>query len=112
LKPDDHCGPFQPRPFYDCIVIVRQWVVRFSSGDSSIGSPLLVLIFIIMTCRLLFMAGKNAANGWHCGEKECFVSAILLSPIMLLYSVVINVEISRRHYFWSDLCTRLNSSEI
>ena len=21
LKPDDHCGPFQPRPFYDSITL-------------------------------------------------------------------------------------------
>ena len=21
LKPDDHCGPFQPRPFYDSMIL-------------------------------------------------------------------------------------------
>jgi len=21
LKPDDHCGPFQPRPFYDFMIL-------------------------------------------------------------------------------------------
>ena len=24
LKPDDHCGPFQPRPFYDSM-IPKKW---------------------------------------------------------------------------------------
>jgi len=23
LKPDDHCGPFQPRPFYDSVIKCR-----------------------------------------------------------------------------------------
>ena len=39
---------------------VRQWVVRFSSGDS--GSPLLVqtaFSFTSTACRLLFIAGEN-----------------------------------------------------
>ena len=39
---------------------VRQWVVRFSTGDSDSGSPPLVQMFRSMACRLLFIADKNA----------------------------------------------------
>ena len=31
LKPDDHCGPFQPRPFYDSMII-------FNNQNDSEGS--------------------------------------------------------------------------
>ena len=47
---------------YEDQVIVRaerEWMVRFSSGNSSSGSPLLVQIAMCMTCRLLFMAHGN-----------------------------------------------------
>jgi len=37
---------------------VRQWMVRFSSGDS--GSPPLVQMFMSTECRLLFTAAENA----------------------------------------------------
>jgi len=39
---------------------VRQWVVRFSSGNSNSGSSPLVQAFTGMACRLLFNADKNA----------------------------------------------------
>jgi len=39
---------------------VRQWVVRFSTGDSDSGSPPLVQKFRSMACRLLFIDDKNA----------------------------------------------------
>ena len=26
LKPDDHCGPFQPRPFCDSMRFTKPWV--------------------------------------------------------------------------------------
>jgi len=28
LKLDDHCGPFQPRPFYDCMILWQVAVIR------------------------------------------------------------------------------------
>jgi len=37
---------------------VRQWVVRFSSGDS--GSLHLMRVFMSAACRLLFITAKNA----------------------------------------------------
>jgi len=37
---------------------VRQWVVRFSSGDT--GPPPLVQIFMSVACRLLFIASDDA----------------------------------------------------
>ena len=37
-----------------------QVVVCFSSGDRNSGSHLLVLIFVSLTCRLFFIASKNA----------------------------------------------------
>jgi len=39
---------------------VRQWVVHFSSGDGHSRSPSVVQIFTRATCRLLFIACKNA----------------------------------------------------
>ena len=42
------------------VSIVRWWVLRFSSGDSNSGPPLLVQIFMRLTFRFLFITGKNA----------------------------------------------------
>ena len=39
---------------------LRQWVVRFSSGNSNSGSLLLVQIFMSAACRLSFTVGENA----------------------------------------------------
>ena len=36
---------------------VRGWVVHFSSGDSSSGSPVLVQIFRSVAYRILFITG-------------------------------------------------------
>ena len=45
LKLDDHCGPFQPRPFYDsmkkvfftpCILQVAAWVVALNHCSTEI----------------------------------------------------------------------------
>ena len=27
LKPDDHCGPFQPRTFYDSMIQYERWAL-------------------------------------------------------------------------------------
>ena len=37
----------------------EEWVVYFSTGGSNSGSPLLVQILMIVTCRLLFITGGN-----------------------------------------------------
>ena len=39
---------------------VRWWVVLFVSGDDDEESPLLAKIFMIVACRLLFIARENA----------------------------------------------------
>jgi len=40
LEPDDHCGPFQPRPFYDSMVCVFPSVhYLYSSNISSVARP-------------------------------------------------------------------------
>ena len=38
LEVDEHCGPFQPRPFYDSMMLyrVRGWAV---STDRAVGAP-------------------------------------------------------------------------
>ena len=39
---------------------VRWTVVRFCSSDSNSGSPLLAQIFMSVSCRLFFIAGRSA----------------------------------------------------
>jgi len=75
---------------------VRWWEVRFSSGDSNSGSPLLMQIVTSTACKLLFIL--FIANGGDYAEKLCFV-ALSNSVIVLFVSVVVSMEINRRHYF-------------
>jgi len=46
------------------------------------------------------------ASGGDYAEKQCFVAENLLYQTVLLcfVSVVVSMEINRRHYFWSSLC--------
>ena len=38
LKPDDHCGPFQPRPFYDSMILGWSCVEPGAGFDDLYGS--------------------------------------------------------------------------
>jgi len=90
---------------------LREWVVRFSSGNS--GSPPLVQTFTNAACRLLFITGENA---------QLMVTAMLKNSVyswkfvtsysitVLFVSVVVSMEIHRRHYFWSYLWLGRNFS--
>ena len=40
---------------------------------------------------------KGTTNGGDCVEKECLLNSVTV------HFVIASVEISRRHYFWSDL---------
>ena len=48
---------------------------------------------------------KWMADGVDCTEKECSAAELALSNsiILLFVSVVISMEINRRHYFWNNL---------
>ena len=77
---------------------VRPWVVCFRSGDNRL--PLLVQFFLSMACRLLLTTGENA--------QLMFVTMVCIwefslsnSVIVLFVSVVLSMEINKRHYFWS-----------
>jgi len=35
LKFDDHCGPFQPRPSYDSMILSIQWFYHFTYVTST-----------------------------------------------------------------------------
>jgi len=61
-------------------------------------SPPLMQIFTSAACRLLFITGENVQLMVVTVEKPCFV-ALSKSVIMLFVSVVISMEINRRHYF-------------
>jgi len=52
---------------------------------------------------------KCRATGGDYVEKQSFVAENLLHQVVLLYfvSVVVSVEINRRHYFQSNLHTSL-----
>ena len=80
--------------------------MHFSSGGSKSGSALLVEKFTSTACRLLFMAGENAELMMVTVEKLVLYSrefSLLNSVIVLFESVVVSVEINRRHYFQSNL---------
>ena len=85
------------RPVSGCEVVV----VCFSSGDS--GSPPLVQIFRSMACRLLFIIVKNALVSVVTMLKKSVLQQNLLCQLPWQRSVVVPMEIKRRHYFWNDV---------
>ena len=44
LKLNDHCGPFQPRPFYDSVI-----PCQYESGDSSLSLDSVALPILLVT---------------------------------------------------------------
>ena len=38
LKLDDHCGPFQPRPFYDSMILYFIWFKSHEIPSLSVGA--------------------------------------------------------------------------
>ena len=83
---------------------VRQWVVCFSSGRISSGSPPLVHIFMSTACRLLFITGENAWWWWlHWKIVFCSWEFPLWSSVIVLFvSIVVSMEINTGCYFWSN----------
>ena len=85
---------------------MRLWVVHFSSGSISSGSSPLVQIFKTGSRRLLFIIGKMQSSWWCLCWKImscCWAFALSHSVIVLFASVVVSMEISRRHIFQSNL---------
>ena len=41
LKLDDHCGPFQPRPFYDSVIITLK-SIAFKYFESNLVEPVFI----------------------------------------------------------------------
>ena len=84
-----------------------------SNGAVEQWSPPLVHVFTSVACRLVFIAGENAELiGGGYAEKIVFCSqefALPNSIAVLFVSVVVSMEINRRHSFWSKLriCTVL-----
>jgi len=75
--------------------------MHFSSGDSSVLPPLLQS-FRSAACRLLIIAGENA---------QLMVVTILKNSIIVLFvSVVVSMEINRRHYFHGSLHLSIHTS--
>ena len=66
---------------------MRQWVVRFSSGNGDSGSPPLAQVLTSAVCRLLFIVGENAQLMVVTVEKQCCVAENLLYQVALLCSL-------------------------
>jgi len=83
---------------------MRQWVVCFSSGRISSGSPPLVHIFMSTACQLLFITGENAWWWWlHWKIVFCSWEFPLWSSVIVLFvSIVVSMEINTGCYFWSN----------
>lgn len=80
--------------------------MHFNSGNSDSGSPLLVQMFTSAACKLLFIAGENAHLMVVTIEKKMFCNLeFALSNSVIVLFVLVSMEIIRRHYFWSNLCS-------
>jgi len=82
---------------------VRQWVVCFSSDNNS-GSP--PLVPILMSNASSCLLTKMDSWWWWLCWRIAFCSwefALSNSVIVLFVSVVVSMEIKRRHYFRSSL---------
>ena len=76
------------------------------SGDSDSRSYLLAQIVKNEACRFLFISGENAYIMMVTTLKNSFSSrefAPSNSVILLFVSVVVCMELNRRHYFQSNL---------
>jgi len=91
--------------------MLMQWGGGWCSGNS--GSPALVQIFLSMAWRLLFIAGENAQPVMVTMLiKPCSLEFALSNSVTVLFiSVVVSMEINRRHYCWSNLYQPLYVSE-
>jgi len=93
---------------------MRWWVVHISSGDSDSGSPLMVQMFIAWHPGSCSSPVKNTY--WCCWQiwKMVYCSWVFSlsnSVIVLFSSLVVSMEINRRHDFQSNLsiCTYIRS---
>jgi len=58
VKPDDHCGPFQPRPFYDSMILSVQFGLRS-------GRPVLYYFKIGLRIQIVLV---NILFSWMLGS--------------------------------------------
>ena len=85
---------------------VRLWMVCFSIGNSHSGSVALVQIFMSAACSSCSLLAKMHSKWWWLRWKTVFCSwefALSICVIVLFVSVVVSMEINRRHYFQSNL---------
>ena len=81
-----------------------KWAVFLSNGSSNNGSPPVVQMFMSTPCRLLFIADEN--SWWWLYSKIVVCTwefALSNSVIVLFVSIVVSMEINRRHHFQGDL---------
>ena len=73
----------------------------FSAVTTVTVGHLLVQIFMNATCRLLYITGENAELKVVTVEKVFYSREFPLSNtvIVLFVTVVVSMEINRRHYF-------------
>jgi len=84
---------------------VKRWVVHFSSGESE--SLPLAQEFMNASCRHLFISGKNVqlmvVTTWKKRLFCCWGFSLWNGVILIFVSVVVSMEINRRHDFQSNL---------
>jgi len=82
-------------------VMTVTWKNHISDSFAQLSSTLLQIL-IRITCRFLFLAGKNSL----CWKIEfCSWEFVLSNSVMVLFvSDVLSIEINRRHYFQCNLC--------
>jgi len=97
--------------------MVRSWLdsmifkVFSNLSDSMILFWMAMQVFMRVTCRLLFITGKNAQLMVVTVLKKCSVGENLLYQALLLclidtttvFVVVISMDENRKHYIWSAL---------
>ena len=82
-------------------------VVHFNSGNKDSGSPPLVQIFMSVGCQLFSSLAKMHSWWWLLCWKTVFCSwEFALSNVVLLFPQ--ELQLSRRHYFQSNLCMYIN----
>jgi len=83
-----------------------RWYISAVATDDS-GSPLLVQIITSVACRLLFSASENAQLmvWWPCWKTMLYGWEFTLSNsgVLLFVSVIVSMEIHRRHYIQGNL---------
>ena len=88
---------------------VRQWVMHFSSSDSDIKARHVLngdaqMSHHKIKCHHQLICTNQLMAVTMLKNNVLFEFALSTSVIVFFLSVVVSMEISRRHYFWNNLC--------